>query len=74
MNKYRIVKCKYCEGSGKRKVFDFRMYRYNEEQIEEMVKLHEKGLSLRAICAKVGVNHPQSVRNLIIRYYKDKGL
>ena len=58
-------KCPLCQGSGF--ILRPRHSTYTLQQIKTAKKMYARGYTLRDIGKKIGVNHPQKVKNLIMR-------
>jgi len=70
MKKGRIRKiktiCPRCGGTGFARGYDINP-KYSDKLKEKARKLYETGLTLREVGKKIGIKHPQSVKNLIKR-------
>jgi len=64
---FKDMKCPLCNGSGTIKRKKGSPYSYTYKEIEQARRLHRKGLNLRQIAKEMGINHPQTINNLIRR-------
>ena len=56
--------CPRCSGTGRARAFN-REQKYDEKLRKKAEILFDKGLTLREIAREVGVNHPQSIKNIL---------
>lgn len=56
--------CPRCRGTGRARVFN-RRPKYSEALRATAGRLHDRGLSLRAIAKRLRLPHPQTVKNIL---------
>jgi hypothetical protein len=56
--------CPRCLGTGKARAYN-RKQKYDQKIRDKCAKLFDKGLTLREIANKLGLNHPQTVKNIM---------
>lgn len=61
-----LTVCPRCHGTGKSRDFN-KEPKYSYELQKRAGKLYAKGFSLREVAKKLGLSHPQIVKNILSR-------
>lgn len=60
----KVGRCPRCGGTGRARQFN-KEQKYNEKTRTRAAVLYESGVSLRVIAKRLGIKHPQTVKNII---------
>lgn len=67
----RDIDCPFCQGVGKVKIE--RAYTpYNEKTAQKIVELRRVGKTYRDIAKEVGLDHPQKVKHMLDKWFKNQ--